>query len=581
MKKSYYKKVLSYFLKYKKELILIIIITVFTAVIGVIEPFISAKEYSAITTVNINEIIKYTVIIFLIDIISSFLVDAYSLIANKYSKKVSLNIQRDTTEELFKLEISNFDKLGTSFFIERAVNDTDRLVSNIGSLKYIFIEIISSAGVVIYLINASLKVSILILLFSVILFFINKKRRDYYEKRYSIRRKSREYQSSSFTELIRGIRDIKVLNLRKIMTKKIITGQEKINDISHQENKEGMYFDSVYTFVRTLTTLIVILYSVYLVKNNELDGAALLIVFLYHNRILSLTGTISRLYINYKDIKLNMKNIGDILNNSSYPKEKFGSLENKHFKGLIEFSHVSFSYDTAPVLKDVNFIIKPNTTTGIVGPSGAGKTTIFNLLSKLYNVSSGNILIDNHNINDYTEETIRGNISVITQNPYIFNMTIRENIKIVNPNITDEEMIEKCKLAELHDYIESLPEKYDTMLGENGIILSGGLKQRLAIARAIVKDSEIILLDEATSSLDNEIQEHVMTAIKNISKDYTILIIAHRLSTIKDCDKILVINEGTISAYDTHDNLIKNNLVYQKLYKKELIKQNIRLVITK
>lgn len=572
MKKSYYKKVLSYFLKYKKELILIIIITVFTAVIGVIEPFISAKEYSAITTVNINEIIKYTVIIFLIDIISSFLVDAYSLIANKYSKKVSLNIQRDTTEELFKLEISNFDKLGTSFFIERAVNDTDRLVSNIGSLKYIFIEIISSAGVVIYLINASLKVSILILLFSVILFFINKKRRDYYEKRYSIRRKSREYQSSSFTELIRGIRDIKVLNLRKIMTKKIITGQEKINDISHQENKEGMYFDSVYTFVRTLTTLIVILYSVYLVKNNELDGAALLIVFLYHNRILSLTGTISRLYINYKDIKLNMKNIGDILNNSSYPKEKFGSLENKHFKGLIEFSHVSFSYDTAPVLKDVNFIIKPNTTTGIVGPSGAGKTTIFNLLSKLYNVSSGNILIDNHNINDYTEETIRGNISVITQNPYIFNMTIRENIKIVNPNITDEEMIEKCKLAELHDYIESLPEKYDTMLGENGIILSGGLKQRLAIARAIVKDSEIILLDEATSSLDNEIQEHVMTAIKNISKDYTILIIAHRLSTIKDCDKILVINEGTISAYDTHDNLIKNNLVYQKLYKKELIK---------
>ena len=133
-------------------------------------------------------------------------------------------------------------------------------------------------------------------------------------------------------------------------------------------------------------------------------------------------------------------------------------------------------------------------------------------------------------------------------------------------------MIEKCKLAELHDYIESLPEKYDTMLGENGIILSGGLKQRLAIARAIVKDSEIILLDEATSSLDNEIQEHVMTAIKNISKDYTILIIAHRLSTIKDCDKILVINEGTISAYDTHDNLIKNNSVYQKLYKKELTK---------
>lgn len=572
-KKNYFRKILSYFLKYKKELSLIIIISLLTAAIGVIEPFISAREYTAITTVNIDEIIKYAIIIFFMKIISSFLFDIYSLIANRYFKKVSLNIQRDTTEELFKLEISNFDKLGTSFFTERAVNDTNNLVSSIGGLKHILMEIFSSIGVVVYLINASLKIFFLLLLFSIFLFFITKKRRDYYEKLYFKRRQSREYQSSSFTELIRGIRDVKVLNLRKTMTKKIISGQEKINDISYQENKEGMYFDAIHTFMRCLITLIVILYSVHLVKSFELDGAALLIIFLYHDRVLSLNMAISRLYIECKDIKLNMKNIGDILDNSSYPKEKFGTLENKHFSGRIEFLHVNFGYDTGDILKDVNFLVRPNDTIGIVGPSGAGKTTIFNLISKLYNVNSGEILIDGHNINEYTEETIRGNISVITQNPYIFNMTVKENIKIVNPDITDEEMIEKCKLAELHDYIETLPQKYDTMLGENGVILSGGLKQRLAIARAIVKNSEIILLDEATSSLDNEVQEHVMSAIKNISKEYTILIIAHRLSTIKDCDKILVINDGTVSGYDTHDNLIKNNLIYKKLYKKELINE--------
>ena len=572
-KKNYFRKILSYFLKYKKELSLIIIISLLTAAIGVIEPFISAREYTAITTVNIDEIIKYAIIIFFMKIISSFLFDIYSLIANRYFKKVSLNIQRDTTEELFKLETSNFDKLGTSFFTERAVNDTNNLVSSIGGLKHILMEIFSSIGVVVYLINASLKIFFLLLLFSIFLFFITKKRRDYYEKLYFKRRQSREYQSSSFTELIRGIRDVKVLNLRKTMTKKIISGQEKINDISYQEKKEGMYFDTIYTFMRCLITLIVILYSVHLVKSFELDGAALLIIFLYHDRVLSLNMAISRLYIECKDIKLNMKNIGDILDNSSYPKEKFGTLENKHFSGRIEFLHVNFGYDTGDVLKDVNFLIRPNDTIGIVGPSGAGKTTIFNLISKLYNVNSGEILIDGHNINEYTEETIRGNISVITQNPYIFNMTVKENIKIVNPDITDEEMIEKCKLAELHDYIETLPQKYDTMLGENGVILSGGLKQRLAIARALVKNSEIILLDEATSSLDNEVQEHVMSAIKNISKEYTILIIAHRLSTIKDCDKILVINDGTVSGYDTHNNLIKSNLIYKKLYKKELINE--------
>ena len=151
-------------------------------------------------------------------------------------------------------------------------------------------------------------------------------------------------------------------------------------------------------------------------------------------------------------------------------------------------------------------------------------------------------------------------------------MSIKDNIKIVKPSISDEELIEKCKLAELHDYIESLPDKYDTIVGENGVILSGGLKQRLAIARALVKKSEIILLDEATSSLDNELQENVMKAIKNIHKEYTILIIAHRLSTIMDCDKIIVVADGEIKGYDTHENLIKENEIYKKLYQKELIR---------
>ena len=153
-------------------------------------------------------------------------------------------------------------------------------------------------------------------------------------------------------------------------------------------------------------------------------------------------------------------------------------------------------------------------------------------------------------------------------------MSIKENIKIVKPSITDEEVIEICKLAEIHDYIESLPNKYDTIVGENGVILSGGLKQRLSIARALVKKSEIILLDEATSALDNEIQESVMTAIKNINKEYTILIIAHRLSTIMDCDKIVVIDDGQIKGYNTHKNLIENNKIYKKLYQKELNKNN-------
>ncbi len=179
-------------------------------------------------------------------------------------------------------------------------------------------------------------------------------------------------------------------------------------------------------------------------------------------------------------------------------------------------------------------------------------------------------MLDGIPIHELSEESIRKNISVITQNPYLFNMSIRENLKIVNPKATDAEMIKNCKLCAFHDYVESLPYGYDTKIGEGGVILSGGLRQRLAIARALMKKSEIILLDEATSSLDNETQDFIKNSIAKISKNYTILIIAHRLSTVKNCDYIIVLEEGKVVGIGTHEELIKKNKYYKNLYKREL-----------
>lgn len=569
--KSYLKKVITYFFKHKKELSIILIISIINIIISIIEPFITAKEYSSIVNINIYNIIKYTIIIFIINMLSSILYSISSLISDKFSKKVEIDIQKDITKELFKLEITNFDKKGTDFFVERAISDSRILVSNIANIRYEIFNIISSCGVIVYILNASIKLFIFLILLSFILLYINKKSRDLYEKKYQVRREARENQNSSFTELIRGIRDIKVLNLRKNMTERIIKGQEKINEISYKEHKEQDVFSILYSFSRNLITVIIMIYAIYLVSKKEIDGSLLLIIHMYHNRVIYITTAIGDLYKAIKEINLNMKNIQDILDNPKYPKEKFGNKTKEFFDGNIEFKNVSFKYDKLPVLKNINFKIEPNSTIGFVGKSGSGKTTIFNLISKLYTVKEGKILIDGTDLNEYTESTIRGNISVITQEPYIFNMSIKDNIKIVEPSITDEELIEKCKLAEIHEYIESLPEKYNTIVGENGVILSGGLKQRLSIARALVKKSEIILLDEATSALDNELQEHVMKAIKNINQEYTILIIAHRLSTIMDCDKIIVIDKGEIKGYDTHENLIKNNQIYKKLYQNELI----------
>ena len=219
-------------------------------------------------------------------------------------------------------------------------------------------DIISSCGVVIYIITASIKMFILLITFSLVLLYIDKKSRDIYEKNYQNRRNIREQQGSTFNELIRGIRDIKVLNIRKNMTARIIKGQEQVNETSYKEHREQDLFHIIYGFSRNLITVITILYSLYLLSKNEIDGSLLLIIYMYHHRVMYLTSSFGHLYKGIKEINLNIKNIQDILNNPEYPKEKFGNISKEYFDGSIEFKNVSFKYDDSPILKDINIQIK-------------------------------------------------------------------------------------------------------------------------------------------------------------------------------------------------------------------------------
>ncbi len=260
------------------------------------------------------------------------------------------------------------------------------------------------------------------------------------------------------------------------------------------------------------------------------------------------------------------------MNGDKFKKKSFGNKHIDKVNGDFEFKDVTFAYDEKKILDKINFKVKANSTVAFVGKSGAGKTTIFNLLCKLYNIDSGEITIDGININELDKDSIRGNITIINQSPYIFNLSIRDNLRLVKEDITEEEMIEALKVACLDDFINTLPDKYDTVVGEGGVNLSGGQKQRLAIARALVQKTEIILFDEETSALDNETQKKIQEAINNMKGEYTILIIAHRFSTILNSDKIMVLDNGKITAEGTHEELLKKSKEYKKLYESELKK---------
>ena len=246
---------------------------------------------------------------------------------------------------------------------------------------------------------------------------------------------------------------------------------------------------------------------------------------------------------------------------------KEGAIILDKIKGDLEFKNVQFHYnEDVPILHNISFSVKSMHSVAIVGPSGAGKSTIINLIPRLYDVIGGQILIDGHDIRDLDLTWLRSNIGVVTQDTYLFNGTIRENLSYVVGDISEDSMIQACKEANIHEFIISLPEGYDTVVGNRGIKLSGGERQRLSLARIILKDSKIIILDEATSSLDSISERLIQDAIEPLLKKKTSLVIAHRLSTIMACDEILVVSDGKIVESGKHVELLSKNGVYSKLY---------------
>jgi ABC-type multidrug transport system fused ATPase/permease subunit len=286
-----------------------------------------------------------------------------------------------------------------------------------------------------------------------------------------------------------------------------------------------MDFNCLIGILQAIFEFAVVLVLIYLIKDKRLLVANAIVLFSYRNRLLTnLMEKIGLLLTEIKSFNISSSRVFAILGTKEFQKEKFGKIHLDKVKGNFEFKNVTFGYNENTVLNNLSFKVKANQTVAFVGKSGAGKTTIFSLLCKLYSINQGEIKIDGVNIDELDEESIRNNITIISQNPYIFNMSIKDNLKIVKDNVTDEEIRKACKLACLDDFIEMLPDKYDTVVGEGGVTLSGGQRQRLAIARAFIQETEIILFDEATSALDNETQTKIQQAINNLKENYTILI---------------------------------------------------------
>lgn len=557
----------------KKYLWFLIITNIISIILNIIFPILSAKIIVELTNNEFLRIIFLGGIIFALELISSLIGYVSMLCSLKLYRNTLSVLEVDLGHNILKIENECLDKHGSGVFIQRLINDTSKIADGFNNILDLVSEIIRYTGILIAILIVNRIVFLYTILILVVLYILENKKAKKRNEDDKIYRKTKEKVSGFIGELVRGARDIKMLNSEKDFIKELKVRIEESNDKKMTMEKNSLNRELVIWFIRDAFAFTLIILLVYLMHKQMIIPTTALILYNYTRNIPYSVNIIGRLLEYIKDFNLSSERIYAILNSDEFQKEKFGTKHLDKMEGNFEFKNVCFAYKDKNVLNQLSFKINANETVAFVGKSGAGKTTIFNLICKMYDINMGEISIDGVNINDLDKDSIRGNITTISQNPYIFNMSIRDNFRLVKSNLTDEEMKKACKIACLEDFIKELPDGYDTIIGEGGINLSGGQKQRLAIARALIQKTEIILFDEATSALDNETQGKIQQAIENMKNEYTILIIAHRLSTIINADRILYLENGKIEMEGTHDQLLKKCPKYRKLYESEMLEK--------
>ena len=562
-------RLFKYYKKYKFLSIMVIILSMGYAGISLLSPIYEGKMLCYFENFDKTQILKTALFLVVLRIIIEIITNLWSRIVLKLNGKVNFDLKSDMLKSLTNFEVKNFDNTNSGLFISRLNKDTTELSELFDYVTDDLSGIILNVSFIIYVFFLNVYLGLYLIFNIILVYILTSKKLFYYKRSKKDYKEKDETVVGLYTDVIRGIREIKNLNLKSVVMQDVNKKQTETIKAEIKSTHTRRTWDRWIKAFQHILDFIFILISVYFITNKFLEISSFLIIFLYKNKVLDLINYISEIREKLADGKVSSQRVFDIISYNSFSKETYGNLNIKNIKGSIEFKNVKFKYNSNNLFNNLNFKINCNQMVAIVGKSGEGKSTILKLINKSYSTNDGEILIDNYNINTLSEETIKNNISIVSQSPYIFNLSIKENIKLANPQATDKEIEEVCKEAQLHDVIIEMQDGYDTIVGENGVILSGGQKQRLAIARALIKKSKIILFDEATSSLDNNNQEKIKNIIKSLSKDHTVIIVAHRLSTIIDSDCIFVLDNHGIIDSGTHNELIKKCLEYKNLYEIE------------
>jgi len=534
----------------------------------VVDDYILVKNFE-----GMQSIILLMILVLLFEVIFMYLFTFY---ANWLGQKVIKDLRVSVFKKIVKFKMSFFDKNAVGRLVTRTVNDIETIASIFSQgLFTIIADILKMITVLTVMTIISLELTLVVISIFPILIFATRVFQKTMKVAFEKVRREVANLNSFVQERISGIKIVQIFNREKVE----INNFKKIN-IKHRDAwLRTVWINSIFFPIAEISTSICIGLLVWYGGYNNLNGENISLGTLF--LFISMSGLLFRplrqIADRFNTLQMGMvstERIFNILENEQQISDN-GRLKEKSFKGLIEFNNVNFSYlVNQQVLNNISFKINPGESFAIVGPTGSGKTTITNLITKFYEVDTGNILIDGKDINDYTLETVRSKIGVILQDVFLFADTIFNNITLYNKDITMENVENAAKELEIHDFINSLPGGYSFNVSERGDTLSAGQKQLIAFLRVLVNNPDILILDEATSSIDSYSEELIKNATKKITKDKTSIIIAHRLSTIESADKIIYMENGKILESGNHKQLLSiSNGKFKKLYEEQFVEE--------
>lgn len=561
------KKFISYYKPYKKLFLLDMLTALIAAICDLIYPYMTKELINiSIPNKNLRMIIVFAIVLIIIFLIKALCTYFMQYWGHVVGVRMQGDMRRDVFTHLQKLPNTYFDNNKTGDIMSKIVND----LIEISELAHhgpedLFISLVMLFGSFFILIRINIALTLIIFAFIPIIVIFTLRQRRKMAKAFLNTRVETGFVNSTLENSISGIKVSKAFVSRDYEVNKFEEGNSKFKKASEASYKVmAQYFSGAEFYLNLLNYVVLIAGGIFTLYGKINIGdfmAYVLYIKLFTDPIRRLINFMEQ----YQSGMTGFKRFMDTLNVEA-EKDKKDAKDLSNINGNIEFNDIHFSYENKKILEGISLNIEAGKTVALVGPSGGGKTTFCNLIPRFYDVESGDILIDGNSIYDVKLDSLRKNIGIVQQEVFLFTGTIKENILYGNMNATDEEVIEACKLANIHDFIMQQKDGYDTYIGERGVKLSGGQKQRISIARVFLKNPPILILDEATSALDNTTEYMIQKSLEKLCDGRTTLIVAHRLSTIKNADEIVILTDKGIEERGTHKELIERDGIYKELY---------------